>query len=170
MNVLHSLDRFVRATGLYGLTMIERPEPRNLRWLPLLLLAAQVGGYAGSTPAFGIVSGPAGMLTGSLVFYFAFAGSFYLRFFGPRLIPAPGQPLDERELALKARAVAASGHVVAGLAMFACLYMAQAPFFGWWTPQNAMEWVMLGIGLQGAHLTLPVLFASWMQPRLDADS
>lgn len=169
MSLLHSLDRFVRASGLYGMTMIERPEPRNLRWLPLLLLAALVCGYACSTPAFGLVETPVGLFTGGLLFYAAVTAAFYLRFLGPRLVPAPGQPLDERELALKARATSLSGHVIAALAMFACFYFAQTRFFGWWSPGNAAEWVMLGIGVLGVHFTLPVLFASWMQPRLDAN-
>jgi hypothetical protein len=169
MNVLESLDRFVRATGLYGLTMIERPEPRNLRWLPLLLIACFIGGYACSTPAFGMATTPLAMMTGGLVFYLAFGASFYLRYVGPPLVAPFGEGLDERERMLKARATAASGHVVAGLAMFACFYFALASLLGWWWPGNAVEWAMLGIGVQGVHFTLPVLFASWMQPRLDAE-
>jgi hypothetical protein len=170
MNVPDSLDSFVRRTGLYGATMIERREPRNLRWLPLLLILGLVGGYAFATPEFGLAEQPVAILTGGLVFYLAFGASIYVRFFGPRLIPAAGEALDERELVLKARATAASGQVTAILAMSACFYFAIASTLRWWMPAVSTQWVMLGFGVQGLHFTLPVLFASWMQPRLGAEA
>lgn len=170
MNVPDSLDSFVRRTGLYGATMIERPEPRNLRWLPLLLILCLVGGYALATPEFGLADTPVALLTGGLLFYVAFGASIYLRFFGPRLIPAAGETLDERELALKARATALAGHVIAILAASAFFYFAIASTLRWWMPATSTQWVMLGFAVQALHFTLPVLFSSWMQPRLAAEA
>ena len=169
MDLPAEMDRFVKRTGLFRVTMIERAPPRSLRWLPLLMLVALVVGYmlaAGLVPA----STPYGALlrtmAGGLIFFIGYGSSFFLRYIGPRLDPAASEPLDEREKALRARAVAISGTVIPVTCMFAFFYFALAEPFGLWMPHTSLEWGYLGLALQAVWLALPAMVASWLQPKL----
>jgi hypothetical protein len=165
------LDDFARWTGLYRMTMIERGEPRNLRWIPLLIVLAMPVGYVCMT--LGIHDGGMLMLVaiGMLLFFGAFTGSTLIRFLGPRLVATVGSTLDERELALRNRALSISGGSLTILAATGCFYMAGAKFLGLWVPDQSQHWIWLGFMVEGWWCTLPVLVASWLQPRdLDADA
>jgi peptidoglycan/LPS O-acetylase OafA/YrhL len=165
------MDRAVYATGIDRL-IFRRVKPHSLRWAPLFVLAAMIGGYVlmarTATIADPRVMIPR-LLIGWLLFYGAYLLAMFLRLFGPRLVATIRQPLDEREAMLKARAGAISGMVLAILAMAGCFYMAGAQTLGWWQPQRPIDWVNLGFGLQGGFLLLPTLIASWLQPRMTAD-
>jgi hypothetical protein len=160
VSLMSTLDRFVRRTHLYDTTMIERPEPRNLRWTPIAVLAALLAGYTLLCIA---APRPNTIILGLLFFILGWLGSFYLRFYGPRMVDDPRQPLDERERDLRARAGRLAGNVTISLIMAFCLYMGGAPVFDAWRPQRAGDWTMLALALQAAHMTLPVLFASWLE-------
>jgi hypothetical protein len=139
-----------------------------LRWTPLLVLAALVAGYV----MMARTSGPpsANTLVGWLIFYGAYLAASFLRVFGPRFMATASQPLDERELMVKARAYAVSGIVLTGVAMVGCFYMASADVPGLWHPHNPFDWINLGFGLQAGAMLLPTLIASWLQPRPVRDS
>ncbi len=89
-----------------------------------------------------------------------------MRFAGPRLQPLNGTPLDERERKIRARAGHLSGVTVTIAAIAGCFYMGLAEPFKLWRPQSALEWVYLGLTIEGVAFVLPVFFASWMTPRL----
>ena len=168
MGLLASLDRAVRISGLYRMTMIERPEPRSLRWVPLIPLVAIAAGYALIVAALGahdIKSASLMAGAGGLVFILGLVVATFLRFFGPRLVPDPRNPLDERELVVRSRAIAVAGTMASGAAMMVCFYFAVAAPLGLWMPRGPVEWSMLGFAIQGAWLVLPTLTASWLEPR-----
>lgn len=165
------LDDLVRWTGLYRVTMIERAEPRNLLWMPLLIVLAMPVGYA--CMALGFRDRAMIMLVaiGTLLFFGAFMGAILIRFLGPRLVATVDSPLDERELAIRNRALSISGGGLTILAALGCFYMAGAKFLGLWVPDDVQQWTWLGFMIEGWWFALPVLVASWLQPRdVDADT
>lgn len=169
MSVLASLDRFVHATRLDILTQHKERQPRNLRWVPLLILLAMPAGYAVLISALHhLLPVPWGAAGGG-VFVIAFVAANVIRVFGPRLIPERGQPLDEREQMVKARAGSLSGAAIAMLLALGCCYCGFAAGLGWWMPRTPIEWIFLALIIQGWVLTLPVLVASWLQPKPDRE-
>jgi hypothetical protein len=169
MSILSTLDRFVHATHLDILTPHGGRRPRNLRWMPLAILGALGVGYASlAATMHGAASWRIGT-AGAFLFFGAFAAANLVRLFGPRLVPDPGQALDEREVTIKARAGSISGAILTILAILFCFYGGYASVYGTWLPAGALEWVYLGLGLQAAALALPVLVASWLQPNLDEE-
>jgi hypothetical protein len=168
------LDDLARWTGLYRMTMIERGEPRNLRWIPLLIVLAMPVGYVCMTLGFRDIRDK-GMLTlvaiGMLLFFGAFTGSILIRFLGPRLVATVDSPLDERERAIRYRALSISSGGLTILAALCCFYMASAKFFGLWAPEESQQWIWLGFMIEGWWFALPVFVASWLEPRsVDADA
>jgi hypothetical protein len=75
------------------------------------------------------------------------------------------ETLDEREVAIRARAFALSGSAIAWLAILGCFWFGIALLVGGWMPRRPDEWIYLAMGLEAWVLTLPVLIASWLQPR-----
>lgn len=168
MDLLAVADRLVIRSGLYRLTMIDRPRPRTLRWTPLVTLAALWTGLL-ILPIRPHVGWGSRGITGMLLFFGAFGLSTYLRFFGPRLDGDPRHPLDEREQALRARALAWSGSLFTLVACAGCFYMGAADLLAWPRPSGIAEWIYLGLALQATAQILPVLFASWLGPRIGAE-
>ena len=169
MGLLARLDRFVHAARLDVLTPYGRRRRRNLRWLPLVVIAAIAIGYglqAGA--ARGGLSWQTGV-AGGFVFYAAFLAANVMPLFGPRMSPSDGRMLDEREALLRARAASLSGTAFTILVVTGCFYFAIASTFDAWVPQGPLEWACLGVGLQAYALVLPMLAASWMQPALDEE-
>jgi hypothetical protein len=167
MTMLERLDRFVHVTRLDLLTPHAGRRPRNLRWLPLLLLAALALGYGLLVAAMRGAAAPATGIAGGFLFFGAFLLANVVRLFGPRLAADAGVVLDEREAMIRARAGSVSGAILTGLAILFCFYGGYASVFGRWMPSSALEWVYLGLAVQAAGLALPVLVASWLQPALD---
>ena len=170
MDIPAALDRFVHRARLDVLTPFAVRRSRNLRWLPLLVIIALPAGYA---LQMGVARGQwaswqAGF-AGTLIFVAGLVAASLLRLFGPRIVPETGQRLDERELLLRARAGHISGAIITLLAALGCFYAASAEVFGTWVPASAIEWVFLGLGVQGYALVLPVLVASWLQPAPDGE-
>jgi hypothetical protein len=162
-------DALVRAMGLGKLAEPRTREPHVLRWWPLLVLAATAGGYA--LIVLFDRSGfdrPLAMLSGYAMVYGGFSAAIWLRIFGPRMISTIDSPLDEREQLIKFRAHHLSGKVLVGLAFLGCYYFALAQPFALWMPRTN-EWIALAFLIQTWAITLPILIASWLQPRLDAD-
>lgn len=159
------LDDMVNGAGLYAIAVPRRPEPRNLRFLPILVLAALAIGYVLAVVGWGGPH-PSRLLgiVGGVLFFAGFLAANYVRFFGPRIFPDVETDLDERERMLRARAGSASGAVVTALVMLGCFYLAAAQVFDWWTPHHPNEWIYCALLIQGWAFTLPVLIASWMQP------
>jgi hypothetical protein len=85
------------------------------------------------------------------------------------MVPTIHQPLDEREMMVKARASAIAGIALTSLAMGGCFYMAIAEPLGMWRPHDPNQWVALAFGLQACLMLLPTLIASWLLPRAPAD-
>ena len=169
MTMLERLDRIVHTARLDILTPHAQRRPRNLRWWPLLVIAALVVGYALMAASMhGRLSLRAGV-AGGFLFFVAYAVSLLIRLFGPRLVPEGATGLDEREQMIKARAGSLSGTILCVAAIQFCFWAAYASLFGGWMPKATLEWVYLGLGLQGAAFTLPVLIASWLQPALNDD-
>ncbi|HEU4959317.1 MAG TPA: hypothetical protein VFT56_02825 [Sphingomonas sp.] len=176
MSALHNTiarraDAFARWTRLDRLTLIDRPEPRNLRWSPLAVIAAMAIGY---TLLVRAENGHGGAfpsaLAGALLFYVPFAAAVYMRMFGPRLVGDPQHPLDERERMVRARAGHLSGIVIAVLTISGCFSIGIGQQFGWWwTPRRLGDWIQLGMMIEAWMLMLPVLIASWLQPRAERD-
>ena len=162
MTLLKKMDQLVYATRLDRLIFMKI-QPRSYRWAPLFLLAVLIAGY--------VLMAQAGSLNvrkylfGSLVFYGAFLAAAFLRQFGPRFTATARQPLDERELMVKARAHAISGLMLASFAMLGCFYMAGADLLGLWHPRQPYDWINLGFGVQTAGMLFPTLIASWLEPR-----
>jgi hypothetical protein len=170
MTIPARLDRFIRATRLDLLSPEGRHRSRNLRWLPLPILLALPLGYALLAAPLGEVEGvPRAPLAGALIFFAAFVASSLIRFIGPRLAPGADRPLDERELVLEARAGSVSGSIIVLLTVLGCFYCAGASVYDWWRPRGTAEWVFLGLAIQGYAFALPVLVASWFQPRAEED-
>lgn len=174
MTLLEAGDRLVKKTGLYRMTMIEPAEPRPLRWWPLLILLSVAVGYAMivsiADPIF--LRRPftqlrfAAVIVANFMFFGGFTMANYVRFLGPRLGSRLGSEiLDERELAIRARAFALSGTIIAWLAVIGCFWFGVAAVFGGWMPRGPVDWIYLGMALEAWVLTLPVLIASWIQPR-----
>ena len=162
MTLLEKMDRMVYATGIDRI-IFRKIRPRTLRWSPLLVFAALVAGYAlmaGSAP-----SPNRPFLTGCAIFYGAFMVASFLRVFGPRFTGTANDPLDERELMVKARAHATSGIALATFAMLGCFYMTTAGLPGFWYPRMPLDWMNLGFGIQATGILLPTFLASWLQPR-----
>ncbi len=166
-------DALAKGSGLYRLTLIDaQRNPRPRRWLSIVVVAGIIGGY-GWTAA--VLRQPHGLLLPALiapvVFMLAFCAAQYLRWAGPRLAPLNGDSLDERELAIRARAGSLSGLAITILAVLLCFYQATALMLGWWHPQSPVDWLYLGLAIEALAISLPVLFASWMMPAvpLDAD-
>jgi hypothetical protein len=171
MKMLATLDRFLHRTGLDLLTPYAGRRPRNLRWFPLLILASIVAGYAMliTPPNMGIGSWRL-PFAGAVLFAFGFGAANLIRLFGPRLsLAVDGRGLDERESIVKARAGSISGAIVTVLVVMGCFYGGYASVFGWWMPRATVEWVYLGLSIEAFALTLPVLVASWLQPRPDPE-
>ena len=172
MSVLARLDRFVHLTRLDILTPYGARRQRNLRWLPLIVLAALPASYAS------LVLSSRGRLTtdwnetiwltfsAGTLFWLCFAAANLMRLFGPRILPEAG-PLDERERMLRMRAGGISYFTVTILAIGGCFYLGFASAWGAWMPGNSQEWIYLGLLLEAYALLLPVLVASWLQPPLD---
>ena len=166
MTLLASMDRLVYATRLDRI-LFRKVRPRTLRWTPLFVFAALIGGYA-------LMAGHAGrpdraFFAGWLLFYGAYMAAAFLRIFGPRFVPSALHPLDEREMTVKMRAYALSGILLTGATMLGCLYMASAGLFGWWQPRSPNDWVALGFGIQAMAMLLPTMIASWAEPRAVPD-
>ncbi len=168
MGLLATLDRFVHVTRLDVMTPYADRRPRNLRWLPLVVLAVMVAGYA---LLVGAMRGAGGSwqtaFGGALLFVLAVIAAHLVRLFGPRAAADRDGPLDERELMLNARAGNLSGAILNVLVIIGCFYAAMAVTFGTWLPATPIEWAFLGIALQASAVVLPVLTASWLQPPLD---
>ena len=170
MDIPAALDRFVHRTRLDVLTPFAVRRSRNLRWLPLLVMIALPVGYALQTSvARGQWASWQAGFAGTLIFVAGLVAASVLRLFGPRIVPEAGHNLDERELLLKARAGNISGAIITLLVALGCFYAASAEIFGTWVPASAIEWVFLGLGVQGYALVLPVLVASWLQPAPDGE-
>lgn len=167
MSLLSTLDRVVHVTRLDILTPHAERRSRNLRWLPLFVLAALPIGYA-LMVAMTHKAVPVRVgFFGSLLFFGAYLAAMLIRLFGPRLVAEAGVRLDEREQMIKARAGSIAGTIVTILFVAFCLYAGCASSFGAWMPSSTIEWIYLGLGVQGVAFALPVLAASWLQPRLD---
>lgn len=166
MTLLEKMDRLVYASGIDRIIFMKT-RPRALRWSPLVVLAAMVVGYVllaqPVRPPFRL------LMIGIALFYGGYLAAFILRIFGPRMVPTTSEPLDERELIVKARANALCGIILTALAMSGCFYMSLADLFGTWRPRDPNQWVALGLGLQACFMLLPTLIASWLQPRPPAD-
>jgi hypothetical protein len=166
MTLLEKMDRAVYATGIDKIVFMKT-KPRSLRWSPLVVLVAMVAGYALMAQP---VSPPyTRTLLGVGLFYGGYLGAAILRIFGPRMVPTIHQPLDEREMMVKARASAIAGIALTSLAMGGCFYMAIAEPLGMWRPHDPNQWVALAFGLQACLMLLPTLIASWLLPRAPAD-
>jgi len=173
MTLLEKMDRAVYATGIDRI-IFRKLKPRTLRWTPLFVLAALIIGYGlivSSEPTAAhrqpLLDGR--FLVGIPLFFGSYLLAMLVRLSGPRIVPAFDQPLDERELIIRARANAMSGTVLVIAAMAGCFYMGVATLLGWWQPQSPMDWMYLALALQAGFLALQTLFASWMQPRPVAD-
>ncbi|HWI85584.1 MAG TPA: hypothetical protein VNT42_04570 [Sphingomonas sp.] len=166
MTLLEKMDRAVYATRIDRI-LFRKMAPRSLRWLPLVVLMAMVVGYVllvqPIRPPFRL------FMVGVALFYGGYLGAFILRIFGPRMVPTLDQPLDEREMMVKARASAVSGIVLTSLAMAGCFYMSLAEPLGIWRPHDPNQWVALAFAFQAFFMLLPTLIASWLQPRAPAD-
>jgi hypothetical protein len=166
MTLLEKMDRAVYATGIDKIVFMKT-RPRTLRWWPLIVLVAMAVGYGMLAqpirPPFRLFVG------GMALFYGGYLNAFILRIFGPRMVPTTSQPLDERELMVKARASALSGIILTALAMAGCFYMGVAGPLGGWRPHDPNQWVALGLAFQACFMLLPTLIASWLLPRAPAD-
>ena len=166
VTLLEKMDRAVYATGIDKIVFMKT-RPRTLRWSPLIALMAMAVGYVllaqPLRPPFKL------FMIGMALFYGGYLGAFILRIFGPRMVPTTSQPLDERELMVKARASALSGIVLTALAMAGCFYMAVAEPLNLWRPRDPNQWLALAFGLQACFMLLPTLIASWLLPPAPVD-
>jgi hypothetical protein len=164
------LDDLATGSGLYAITMINRPEPRNLRVLPALILVGMVIGYALTCiglsglhrETFGLQFAVG--IGGAVLFFGGFIGANWVRFAGPRIVPSVSAALDEREVMLKAKAGSVSGLIITVLVIGGCFYCGSAQYSDWWVPHRTTDWIYLGLLIEGWAFTLPVLVASWLQP------
>ena len=180
MTLLDAGDRLAKKIWLDRVPAFDPAEPRSLRWLPLLILVAVSVGYPLIPSPFdqgGLLGGKitqlkfGAMLVATFLFFGGFTMANCIRFFGPRLGSRLGaETLDERELAIRARAFALSGSAIAWFAVLGCFWIGVAPLVGGWTPRRPLDWMYLGMALEAWVLTLPVLIASWLQPREAPDA
>ena len=165
MTVLKKMDDLVYASRLDRI-VFTKIRPRSFRWLPFPVLATLIVGYA-------IIAGSphsvSRIMIGTGIFYGGYMVATFLRIFGPRLVASGSQPLDERELMVKARASAISGIALTSLAMLGCFYMGIAGLLGLWHPDVPYDWTNLGFGIQALAMLLPTWIASWLEPRPLAD-
>lgn len=162
MTLLEKMDRLVYATRIDKL-LFRQIRPRSFRWTPLVVIAALVAGYALMTTPAGIFD-PAFWI-GWLLFYGAFVASGVVRAYGPRFNATSDRPLDERELAVKTRAHAQSGTIIATVAMLGCFYLASSGVPWLWHPRVPLDWINLGFGFQAVGILLPSWIASWLEPQ-----
>jgi hypothetical protein len=166
-------DAFVHWTRLDRVTLLGHPERRNLRWWPALALVVMVIGYALVVTAIDdrphSISGLFQIGVGGLLLFGAMGTAGWLRMLGPRLAADLEHKLDERERMLRARAGHIGGRIIALLTIAGCFYFGAARPLGLWMPTQTIDWVYLGVMVEGWALVLPVLVASWLQPRLDRD-
>lgn len=163
-------DAFVHWTRLDRVVLLGRVERRNLRWWPALAIVAMPVGYAliivavddhlGSLPQ---------VVVGGLLLFGGLIAACYMRVLGPRLAADIEHGLDERERMLGARAGHVSGRIIVLLVIAGCFYCGAAQPLGWWMPNHLLDWTYLGLMIEGWALVLPVLVASWLQPRFDRD-
>jgi|GEM_PF-3031306 len=167
MTLLEHMDRLVYASRLDRIVFMQF-QPRTLRWIPLLVVAALVAGYVilARTPSVFVGD----FWIGWLLFYGAVLAAYFVRLAGPRFTPTARNPLDERELTVKVRAHAIAGMLLAGMTMLGCFYMATAGLPGLWHPQGWYDWFNLGFAIQAAAVLLPTWVASWLEPRAADDS
>jgi hypothetical protein len=163
MTLLERMDWFAHVTRLDRIAFMDW-QPRTLRWIPLLPIIGLVGSFVMIVHAEGRRALILQMFAAVMVFCAFYLAANLVRLFGPRLVYSARHPLDERELAMKARAGAISGNIIAVAAMFGCFYMALTGVIGGWRP-TPIDWVYLGLGLQGVCFILPTLIASWLLPR-----
>ncbi len=166
MTLLQRMDNLVYATRLDRI-LFRRVKPRTLRWTPLFVLAALIAGYA--LMANAADRPDRAFFVGWLLFYGAYMAAAFLRIFGPRLVPSPLHPLDEREMTVKMRAYALSGILLTGVMMLGCFYIAWADMAGSWRPHSPNDWIALGFGVQAVAILLPTMIASWAEPRVVSD-
>ena len=171
MTIPERLDWLVHKTRLDILTPHGAPRRRNLRWLPLLILAVMPIAYGVMIATLSDFrrSGDFAMPAIAIIlFALAFGAALLIRVFGPRVGFESGA-LDERERMLKARASSIAGTVIAALCALGCFYGGYAAVFGAWMPRTALEWVYLGLMIEAYALALPVWVASWLQPPPDEE-
>lgn len=160
MTILGKMDQLVYATRI-DRVLFRQIRPRTLRWTPLFVFAALIGGFVLMAKNAGRLD--RGLFIGWLLFYGAYLAATFLRIFGPRFIPTQRHPLDEREMAVKMRAYALSGILLTGTAMIGCFFMTSVGVPGLWHP-SSYDWFNLGFGIQAAAMLLPTWIASWLQP------
>jgi hypothetical protein len=165
MSLLERMDRLVYATRLDRI-IFRKVQPRTFRWVPLFVFGILIAGYLSMAKA--AQSPNRTFLIGWALFYSAYLTAAFLRIFGPRFAAA-SDPLDERELMVKARAYALSGIVLTCFAMLGCFYVGGADLIGLWRPRNPNDWISLGFGIQAGAMLLPTWIASWLEPRPVAD-
>jgi hypothetical protein len=157
MDLIARMDRLCQTVFL---DRVRPSRPHILRWYPVLALGVLATGYALIAANQRIDRIPA-IMAGVALYILGSLASGFLRLYGPRLQGG----LDERENAIRARAVALAGTVFVWAAISACLYFAMADALGLWRPIGPPAWVLLGFTLEPAYRLLPTLFASWLQPR-----
>lgn len=166
-------DAFVHWTRLDRVTLLGHPERRNLRWWPALALVTTLIGYTLVVTAVDDRARSVGSLfrivAGGLLLFGALGAAGWLRMLGPRLMADLEQGLDERERMLRARAGHISGRIIVLLAIVGCFYFGAARPLGLWMPTQVIDWVYLGVMIEGWALVLPVLVVSWLQPRPERD-
>ena len=166
-------DAFVHWTRLDRVTLLGHPERRNLRWWPALALVAMVIGYALVVTAIDGHNRSIGSIIriaiGGLLLFGAIGTAGWLRMLGPRLTADLEHKLDERERMLRARAGHISGRIIALATIVGCFYFGAARPLGLWMPTQAIDWIYLGVVVEGWALILPVLVVSWLQPRPERD-
>jgi hypothetical protein len=165
MTLLERMDSLIVASRLDRL-LFRAIRPRTFRWTPIVLIVTLVAGYVLMAQTVSVFT--LSFWIGWLLFYGAFLAAAFLRVLGPRFVPTILHPLDERELAIKARAHAISGTILASTAMFGCFYMASIGVPWLWHP-HAYDWFNLGFGIQAAGLLLPTWIASWLEPQSSDD-
>lgn len=167
MTLLERMDWFAHVTRLDRLAFLDW-QPRSLRWIPVLPIAGLVASLVLIVQAEGHPGSIRQLFAAILLFTAFYLATVIVRLFGPRFHYAARHPLDERELAIKARASGISGTIVTIGVIVGCFYMALASFVGGWRP-TALDWVYLGLGVQGTAFALPTLIASWLMPRPGAE-
>lgn len=165
MSLLQRLDRLVHVTRL-DRVLFRQIRPRTLRWTPLFVFMALIGGYVLMAKTHRLPD--RALILGWSLFYGAYLAAALLRIFGPRFVPTERHPLDERETLVKMRAYALSGILLTGITMLGCFYMASVDVPGLWHP-SPFDWINLGFGLQAGAMLLPTWIASWIEPRAITD-
>lgn len=164
--VARQADAFVHWIRLDRVILLGRLERRSLRWWPALALLAMPIGYALivaaiDDPAHSVVR----LAVGGILLFGTMIAVCYMRVLGPRLAGDIEHRLDERETMLRARAGHVSGRIIVLLAIAGCFYCGAAHPLELWMPRRPIDWIYLGLMIEGWAITLPVLVASWLQPR-----